>query len=50
MMDIGSAKLGITVAERFRRNRKITRITSAIARYNVNFTSATELRIDADAS
>src|SRR5271156_5367605 len=50
MMDIGNAKLGINVAERLRRNRKITRITSAMARNSVNFTSATELRMDSDAS
>src|ERR1700733_13145677 len=50
MMDMGSAKLGINVAERFRRNRKITRITNAMARNNMNFTSATELRMDSDAS
>jgi hypothetical protein len=50
MMDMGSAKLGINVAERFRRNRKMTRITRAMARKRVNFTSATELRMDSEAS
>ena len=41
-MDIGSAMLGITVAERFRRNRKITRMTRQIARNSVDFTSFTD--------
>src|SRR5207244_2622958 len=44
--DIGSATLGIIVAERFRRNRKITRTTRMIAISRVNFTSWTEARID----
>ena len=49
-MDIGSAMLGIAVADKFRRNRKITRITRTNARNNVNLTSFTEERIDTDRS
>ena len=37
--DIGSARLGIIVAERLRRNRKITITTRQSARKRVNFTS-----------
>ena len=50
MIDIGSARLGIIVAERLRRKRKITSTTrpSVIAR--VNFTSCTEARIDSERS
>ena len=50
MIDIGKAMLGITVAERFRRNRKITSTTSATARNSVNFTSPTDWRIDTERS
>ena len=49
-IDIGSARLGITVAERLRRNRKITSTTSAIVSSSVNFTSSTEARIDSERS
>ena len=49
-MDIGSAMLGMAVAERFRRNRKMTRMTSTSARNKVNFTSSTEDRIETDRS
>jgi len=35
----GSAKLGISVAEMFRRKMKMTRMTSAIAMLNVRLTS-----------
>ena len=45
-IESGSARLGITVAERFRRKRKITRTTSASVRRRVNWTSSTESRID----
>ena len=49
-MDMGSAMLGIAVADKFRRNRKITRITRTSARNRVNFTSFTDERIDTDRS
>ena len=39
MIDIGTARLGITVAERLRKKRKITRTTRPIVRYKVNLTS-----------
>ena len=48
--DIGIARLGISVARRFRRNRKITRITSPSVSTSVNFTSSTDARIDAERS
>ena len=41
----GNARLGISVAEMFRRNRKITMITRATVRRSVNFTSRTDSRI-----
>ena len=41
----GTAMLGITVAERLRRNRKITMTTSATAKINSNWTSFTEARM-----
>src|SRR2546427_9352065 len=46
----GSAKLGMIVAERLRRNRKMTRTTSARVRNSVNFTSVSEARIDSERS
>ena len=49
-IDIGRARLGMTVAETFRRNRKITRTTRQMVRSSVNFTSCTESRIDTDRS
>ena len=49
-IDIGSAMLGITVAEILRRNRKITRITRQTVSSSVNFTSFTESRIDFERS
>ena len=49
-MDMGSAMLGIAVADRFRRNRKMTRITRTSARNNVNLTSFTDERIETDRS
>ncbi len=48
--DMGRARLGITVAETFRRKRKITRTTRHMVSSRVNFTSATELRIVWDRS
>ena len=49
-MDIGRARLGMIVAETFRRKRKITKTTSAIASRSVNWTSPTEPRMDTDRS
>ena len=40
----------MTVAEMFRRNRKITRTTSPIVRSSVNFTSLTDARICSERS
>ena len=45
-IDIGSAMLGITVADTLRRNRKITITTSARDRISVNSTSSTDARIE----
>ena len=50
MTDIGSARLGIAVAQRLRRKRKITITTSASVMMSVNFTSCTESRIETDRS
>ena len=50
MTDSGSARLGITVAEMFLRNRKITSTTSANVSSSVNCTSLTELRIEIERS
>ncbi len=50
MMDIGSARLGMSVAERFRRKRKMTRITRQTAMKSVCLTSATESRMDCERS
>ena len=44
-MDKGTATLGITVAERLRRNRKMTITTRATVSINSNCTSLTEARI-----
>ena len=46
MMDMGSARLGMSVAERFRRKMKMTSTTRQTARKRVNFTSATDSRMD----
>ena len=43
--DSGTDRLGISVAEAVRRNRKITSTTSTTARPSSNCTSATEARI-----
>ena len=45
MIESGSARLGMTVAERLRRKRKMTRITRAIVSSRVNLTSVTDSRI-----
>ena len=45
-IDMGSARLGITVALTLRRNRKITITTSPIVSTSVNLTSFTLSRID----
>ena len=44
-MDRGTATLGITVAERLRRKRKMTRTTKPTVSINSNCTSLTEARI-----
>ena len=49
-IDIGSARLGMIVAETLRRNRKITSTTSASVSSSVNFTSSTDSRIDSERS
>src|SRR4030081_2753866 len=49
-IDMGRARLGIAVADRFRKKRKITRITRTNARNKVNFTSSTEERIETERS
>ena len=41
----GTVTLGMTVAQKLRRNRKITITTSAIVRISVNCTSWTDARI-----
>jgi len=46
----GSARLGMSVAERFLRNRKMTRTTRMTVRTSVNLTSWTESRIEIDRS
>ena len=45
-VEIGSARLAITVAARRRKNKKITRTTSPPASSSVNWTSFTDSRID----
>jgi len=49
-IEIGRAILGITVAERLRKKRKITITTSTVARNKLNFTSLTEARTFCEAS
>jgi len=49
-MEIGNAKLGISVADRFPRKRKITSTTRATVSSSVNCTSSTEARIAVDES
>ncbi len=48
--DIGTAVLGMSVAGRFRRKRKITRTTRPIVSMRVNFTSATDARMNSERS
>ena len=50
MIENGSARLGMTVAERFLRNRKITRTTRISAMNRVTCTSFTDWRIDTERS
>ena len=50
MMDIGSARLGMIVAEKLRRNRKITSTTSASVSSSVKVTSETDAWIVAERS
>ena len=49
-IDIGTARLGMTVAERFRRKRKMTSTTRKIASSSVNLTSFTDSRMEMDRS
>src|ERR1035437_2206530 len=49
-MENGTAQPGISVAERLRRKRKITRTTTPIVSSSVNSTSCMEPRMDCDAS
>src|ERR1051326_2396676 len=49
-MDMGSAMLGISVAETFRRKRKITSTTRHRVSTRVNFTSATEALMETERS
>ena len=49
-MENGTAQPGISVAERLRRNRKITSTTIAMVSISVNSTSRMEPRMDCDAS
>ena len=46
----GSARLGMMVAERLRRKRKMTRTTRQMASKRVNLMSATESRIETERS
>ncbi len=46
----GKARLGMMVADRLRRNRKMTRTTRITVRTRVNFTSWTDSLIDTDRS
>ena len=48
--EIGTASAGMMVAETVRRNRKITRMTSAMAIASVSCTSATASRIEIERS
>ena len=50
MIDIGSVRLGISVATVLRRNRKITATTSTSATMSENFTSRTERWIPSERS
>ena len=48
--DMGRARLGMMVAGMFRKNRKITMMTRATVRTRVNFTSATDSRMETERS
>ena len=50
MIDMGSARLGMIVAERLRKKRKMTSTTSTIASIRVNLTSPTDSRMDVERS
>ena len=50
MIDIGSARLGMIVADQFRRNRKITSTTRPSVSSSVNVTSSTDALIVAERS
>ncbi len=50
MMDMGRARLGITVADRLRRNMKMTSTTSPRVMARVTLTSFREAWIDSDRS
>src|SRR5215831_8017225 len=50
MIDIGSARLGMIVADQLRRNKKITSTTSASVSSRVNVTSSTDALIVAERS
>src|SRR5258708_36473377 len=49
-MDIGNARLGMSVAERLRKNKKITRTTRHTVNTSVNSTSWTDWRMDSERS
>jgi len=49
-MDMGIATLGMNVADRLRRNRKITSTTRPRATSSVSLTSSTDSRIGSDRS
>ena len=48
--DMGSAMLGMIVADTLRRKRKMTSTTSMTVSLSVNFTSSTEARMDCERS
>ena len=48
--DMGSARLGMTVAGRLRRKMKMTSTTRKTVSTRVNFTSATDSRMDSERS
>jgi hypothetical protein len=50
MIDSGTARLGMMVADRLRRKMKITITTSAMVRPSVNWTSCTDSRMAAERS
>ena len=50
MIDSGTARLGMSVAETLRRNRKITSTTRAMVSTSVNCTSCTDSRMATERS